>query len=387
MAGLMEGYLGGLQFMSGLREMQQKQESHQFAMQQKYEAAQENTQSKGILANVFRKRAEDIGVSDSLTQQNRLANQYQTAGTELMAISPKAGIDMLKAAENLRTRVQSAAVEQVQTGIYRDKLIAGRATAVFDQSSLDSFIQDASKAGITVPSQYKTWGPATEAWVKKQTMLGTTGLQMKELEVRVAREKIAEAQQKTREDRETLREKTDAAREERLRMGMDIKSRAASSKAASEFTLKTEKDRMAEVAVMETFDPNSGFSKLPPGKKLEAVGDIRMRAQKIYADSMTAMEDGDVISKEEALRQARESVLAEIKVDGAAWNPFRTVSRDAGSNEPSSQKRGPVGAPKGGEGEKPTPQGFNKVFSDADFDALPSGATFKGPDGVLRRKP
>ena len=91
MAGLMEGYLGGLQFMSGLREMQQKQESHQFAMQQKYEAAQENTQSKGILANVFRKRAEDIGVSDSLTQQNRLANQYQTAGTELMAISPKAG--------------------------------------------------------------------------------------------------------------------------------------------------------------------------------------------------------------------------------------------------------------------------------------------------------
>lgn len=386
MAGLMEGYLGGLQFMSGLREMQQKQESHQFAMQQKYEAAQENTQSKGILANVFRKRAEDIGVSDSLTQQNRLANQYQTAGTELMAISPKAGIDMLKAAENLRTRVQSAAVEQVQVGIYRDKLIAGRATAVFDQSSLDSFIQDASKAGITVPAQYKTWGPATEAWVKKQTMLGTTGLQMKELEVKVAREKIAEAQQKTREDRETLREKTDAAREERLRMGMDIKSRAASSKAASEFTLKTEKDRMAEVVVMETFDPNSGFSKLPPGKKLEAVGDIRMRAQKIYADSMTAMEEGDVISKEEALRQARESVLAEIKVDGAAWNPFRTVSRDAGSNEPSSQKKGPVGATKG-EGEKPAPQGFNKVFSDADFDALPHGATFKGPDGVLRRKP
>ena len=86
MAGLMEGYLGGLRFLSGLQDMQQRKEDQQYQMQQRMEAAQTNRQSKSVLADVFKKRAEDVGVTDSLTLQNRLANQFQTAGTDLMAV-------------------------------------------------------------------------------------------------------------------------------------------------------------------------------------------------------------------------------------------------------------------------------------------------------------
>jgi len=382
MAGLMEGYLGGLRFLSGLQDMQQRKEDQQYQMQQRMEAAQTNRQSKSVLADVFKKRAEDVGVTDSLTLQNRLANQFQTAGTDLMAVDPKSGIGMLKQAEELRARVQNAAIEQVQVGLNQDKLMAGRATTVYDQGSLDSFIADSAKAGKTIPSQYRTWGPATEAWIKRQTMLGVTGLQLKELEIKTAREKVLEAQQKTREERETLREKTDAAREARLRTGMEVKSRAAASKATSEFAMKGEKDREAEIGVLTDSDPQGVFKSLPPGKKVEAAMDVRMRAQKIYADSLLGMEEGDAISKEEALRQARESVLGEIVVDGASWNPFKTVTRDAGAGEPTGAGRKQAAPPEVKPATAPA-----KITSDEEYAKLPSGTVFLAPDGTKRRKP
>lgn len=343
MAGLMEGYMNGLRFMSGLQDMQQSRETHQFTMQQKQQTALENTQAKGILANVFRKRASDIGTLDTITQQNRLAQQYQTAGTELMAVSPKAGMDLIKEAGDLRNRVQDAATNQIIAGINSDKLVAGRALTVFDQGSLDAFVQDSSKAGKTIPQQYRVWSPTTQEWLKRQSMLGSTGVQQQELQLRKRGVEIDAAQQKTREERELLREKTEASKENRLRQGIDIKARAAASKAASEFSMKSEKDREAEISVLKTFDPESRFKELPPGKQLEAAQDVRMRAQKIYADSLTVFEEGAEVSKEEALRQARESVLGEIRADGASWNPFKTVSRDAGANEPESPRRATAG--------------------------------------------
>jgi len=385
MAGLMEGYLGGLRFLSGLQDMQQRKEDQQYQMQQRMEAAQTNRQSKSVLADVFKKRAEDVGVTDSLTLQNRLANQFQTAGTDLMAVDPKSGIGMLKQAEDLRTRIQNAAIEQVQVGMNQDKLLAGRATTVYDQGSLDSFIADSAKAGKTIPSQYRTWGPATEAWIKRQTMLGVTGLQLKELEIKTAREKVLEAQQKTREERELLREKTDAAREARLRTGMEVKTRAATTKATSEFAMKGEKDREAEIGVLTDSDPQGVFKSLPQGKKVEAAMDVRMRAQKIFADSLLGMEDGDAISKEEALRQARESVLGEIVVDGASWNPFKTVTRDAGSKEPErpvgparkeaqGKSSGPVGKP----AISPLPTSKDSLVSGQVYNTARGPALWKG---------
>ena len=136
------------------------------------------------------------------------------------------------------------------------------------------------------------------------------------------------------------------------------------------------------------------FKKADPGIKNAAADDVRFRATKIYADSLTNLDPENQLSQEDALRLARESVLEEMKRDGSAWNPFAGVTRDAGSKEPKAPvgRRAQVGeaSPEAGTGKpagKSEIQGFNKVLSDDDYNALPSGTKFKGPDGVLRRKP
>jgi hypothetical protein len=141
-------------------------------------------------------------------------------------------------------------------------------------------------------------------------------------------------------------------------------------------------------------DTEGLFKKADPGIKNSAADDVRFRAAKIYADSLTNLDPDNQLSQEDALRIARESVLGEMKRDGSAWNPFTGVTRDSGSKEPKAPvgRRAQAGeaSPEVGTGKpagKPEIQGFNKVLSDDDYNALPSGAKFKGPDGVLRRKP
>ncbi len=391
MAGYMEGYLGGLQALAGIQEIDQRQQKFDLDIAERRQAAYDNRQERDTLARVFRARADDQNTMDTLGMNNRLAQQYQQAGSEIMQSDPKLGLQMLKQADELRLRVQNAALEQAQTGLIQDKLLAGRAANVFDQGSLDSFIGDMAKAGKVIPTKYQVWGPETEKWIERQSMMGATGLQQKQLEISVAREKNQEAQLRERELRDRTKEQYETAREARLREGLELRGKAAAVKAGSELGLKGEKDALSEISTLEALDEDGNFKKLQPGLKTEAARDVRLRAQKLYADSVSHLDPDQAISKEEALRLARKSVLGEIKASGGSWNPFRSVERDAGSlapRTPTAPGRQPSSSTKEAASPgKPEIQGFNKVLSDADYDALPSGAKFKGPDGVLRRKP
>lgn len=360
MAGFMEGYIGGLQFLSGLQDMDQRKQKFDLDIQDRQQAAYDNRQERDTLARVFRARADDQNTMDTLGNQNRLAQQYQQAGSEIMQYDPKQGLAMLKEADSLRLRVQDAALNQAQTGIMQDKLLAGRAANVFDQASLDSFIGDMSKAGKVIPTKYQVWGPETEKWIERQSMLGATGLQQKQLELSVAKERNQEAHQKEQEKRDRSKEQYESAREARLRDGLELRAKAAAVKSASIFDLKGEKDALSEISTVEALDEEGNFKKLQPGLKLEAAKDIRFRASKIYSDSITHLGE-DAVSKEEALRLARQSVLGEIKSSGGSWNPFRSVERDSGSMAPRTPMAPEARTTRESAGGAPGPAGKSAI--------------------------
>jgi len=334
MAGYMEGYLGGLQALAGIQEIDQRQQKFDLDIAERRQAAYDNRQERDTLARVFRARADDQNTMDTLGMNNRLAQQYQQAGSEIMQSDPKLGLQMLKQADELRLRVQNAALEQAQVGVAQDKLLAGRAANVFDQDSLDAFIGDMTKAGKVIPTKYQIWGPETEKWIEKQSMMGATGLQQKQLEIAAARERNQEAQQRERERRDRSQEQYEAAKEARLREGLELKAKAAGVKAGSELGLKGEKDALSEISTLEALDTEGNFKKLQPGLKTEAARDVRLRAQKLYADSVSHLDPDQAISKEEALRMARESVISELKNPGGIRGFFGGVERDAGSLAP-----------------------------------------------------
>jgi hypothetical protein len=390
----MEGYLGGLQYLSGLQDMDQKKQAFDLDYQQRVDIANANRQEKDILAEVFKKSAADLNVTDSLTSQSRLADKFQEAGTQVLSSNPKSGMELIKQASDLRSRVQNAAIEQAQAGVLQDKLLAGRAAQVYDQESLDGYVKDLAKAGRVIPQKYQVWSPETESWMKRQEMLGVTAYQQKQLELSTAREKNQERLADIRAEAEKQKTIYENSKEARLRDRQISQERIAGVKASNTFKLRGEKDRAVEVGALESMDTEGLFKKADPGIKNSAADDVRFRAAKIYADSLTNLDPDNQLSQEDALRIARESVLGEMKRDGSAWNPFTGVTRDSGSKEPKAPvgRRAQAGeaSPEVGTGKpagKPEIQGFNKVLSDDDYNALPSGAKFKGPDGVLRRKP
>lgn len=384
MAGLMEGYLGGLQFLSGLQDMDQKRQAFDLDYQQRVDAANANRQEKDILAEVFKKSAADLNITDSLTSQSRLADKFQEAGTQVLSANPKGGMELIKQASELRLRVQNAATEQAQAGILQDKLLASRAAQVYDQDSLDSYVKDLAKAGRVIPQKYQVWSPETESWMKRQEMLGVTAYQQKQLELSTARERNQERLTDIRMEAEKQKTIYENAKEARLRDRQVSQERIAGIKSANVFKLRGDKDRATEVGILETMDTEGLFKKADSGLKNSAADDVRFRAAKIYADSLTNLDPENQVSQEEALRIARESVLEEMKRDGSSWNPFAGVTRDAGSKEPKA----PVGR-KPQAGETPPevgtgkPAGKSAIFPlPQSKDALVSGQiynTSRGP--------
>jgi len=156
------------------------------------------------------------------------------------------------------------------------------------------------------------------------------------------------------------------SKEARLRDRQISQDRIAGIKSANVFKLRGDKDRATEVGALETMDTEGLFKSADPKIKNAAADDVRFRAAKIYADSLTNLDPENQVSQEEALRIARESVLEEMKRDGSAWNPFAGVTRDAGSKEPKA----PVGR-KPQAGETPPEVGTGKPAGKSAISPLP----------------
>jgi hypothetical protein len=393
MAGLMEGYMAGLQAISGLEQMRRSREEFDFRKQQAEKTAWENEQEKSILARVFKSQADQVGVTDQLGSQDRLAQQMQQAGSAVMRVNPKTGMSLLKQADDMRLRVQQASVEQIQAVAARDRLLAGKAGTVTDQDSLSALTQEMAKAGKTIPARYQVWNEDTKAWLDRQAMLGVTGFQKQELDIKTKKEQLEEQRQKLRDRREDDRMKIEATKEARLQRGLDIREGAAKNKAINDLSLRTKADREAEITVLTDLGKDTGFKDLAPGLKLEAANDVRMRAQKLYADSLAAGE-GLEISKEDALATARQQVLGEIQTDPNAWYNIFTkpevrrergpeselAPRKAGGGAPAGQPAGPE--PIGKQGISPMPTSkdaltIGQIYSTARGPALWKGDHFE----------
>jgi hypothetical protein len=311
MAGLMEGYLGGLQFVSGIQQMQQQRDQFNFSMRQRRQAELDNQQERGIMTQLARSQRELQTTGDLVADQTRLAQQYRNAGAAVMAVNPQDGMSLLKQADSMQMRSQDAALSQMQVATAKDKLAATKAANVSDQDSLSGYVQDMAKIGRMVPKKYQEWNDGTQEWLRKQELLGTTNQERQQLSIQQRKLELAEQQERLRERREDDRVKYEASKEARLREGLEIKKRSAGMKASSEFGLKGEKERQAEMSVLGGMDKQGAFKSLNPGEQIAAAEDVHMRAMKYRADSMLTEE---TLSPEEALYAARQEVLGELKV-------------------------------------------------------------------------
>lgn len=329
MAGLMDGYLGGLKYLSGVQGMEQQKAAFGLEMQQQQQAAQANQQEKGILAQVFRENANQRTTEDVLGGQSRLAQQYRRAGQSIMGVNPKRGIELLREADMAQEKTQRSALEQVQTSLARDKYLSTVASNVADQDSLNDAVRTFAKMGRTIPAKYQVWGDDTKAWFKRQELLGTNAREQQAMEIQRRRTELEEQRQTMRERREDDRVKYESSKETRLREGLELKKRAAGAKATSELGLRGEKELNNEMTVLKDLDKQGAFKALSPGKQIEAAQDVHMRAQKIRSDSLIGGEEP--VSAEEALKLAREEVLGEMVVEKGGFFSKDKAERVRGS--------------------------------------------------------
>lgn len=121
-------------------------------------------------------------------------------------------------------------------------------------------------------------------------------------------------------------------------------------------------------ATLETIKANLGFAELqamrdasPTGGALGAIAVQELLALQATVSSLEQTQSPEQLRN--SLRQIRNHYIR--------WKDAVSKARQQGDTQAV-----------GNEPEVP-----RRVFSDADFDALPSGATFIAPDGSLRRKP
>jgi hypothetical protein len=370
--GYSEGYLEALSKMSGV---QAQRDSHQQRLQQmqgQQRQAQENQQEKGVLAGVFKQRADQSASMSMADQSDRLAQQYQQAGKKLMGINPADAMKMLQEGDRLTERNAHGRLEMAKAEKLKGEYLASMASTVQDQDGLNEFVQKSAKEGQVVPRKYQEWNQATASYLERAvkgsmpiSKQQDLALKARELELKG----VAEERKQQDEDRKM---RLDSVRETRLREGLDIKKRAAGDKATSELGLRGEKAVEGEINILRDTDTAGAFKSAAPGIQRAAAQDVHYRAQKIRSDSLMGGEEP--VSAEEALGLAREQVIGEFKKqkgEGFLGTGF-------GGKDTATRQKGGV--------DQKAAQAPMSVKSDADYAKVPSGAEYISPDGKRRRK-
>lgn len=357
--GYTSGYLGALAQLSGIQAQEQHTQQQAFQLQQQKQAAQEQQQSKVVLSQIFNQRANTDTQLTVAEGNDRLTQQFQQAGRAIMGLDPKQGMQLMEEGDKLQYNGARARIEMARTEKLTGDYLASLASGVQDQESLNRYVAESARAGRMVPTQYQTWDSSTASYLERavKTSLPVSKQQDLALRTRTIELQAMEAERKKKEgENKAILE---ATKEARLQQGLKLQQQTAAGKSDSDLKLHGEKDIEGEISILHDMEGGDVFAAAPEGLKRQAAQDIRIRAQKFYADSLLGSMP---ISKEAALDRARNEVLGEFQ-KGAEGLVF---------NDPSTRNRsgGPV-----------------TIKDDAGYEALPSGTTFIAPDGKLRRKP
>lgn len=314
MAGLAEGYLMGLKYISGLQEMEQSQARFQWEQAAQRRAQDEHQQEQSILATVFRDVRDQRNQSDTIAADGQMANRYLQAGQRIMAVNPSDGIKLINEGQRLSSAADAKQLSKMEIEQMRDSYLGSIAGSIGDQSSLDDAKQKFARYGKTIPTRYQTWNEETKAYFARQSMLGVSGQKQKELEIHMLNTQIRDRQEQERERNDDIKARATAAAEVRKREAMEARERRLSAgrdisgkDAAREFPMPKKAEEFArEIQILTDADETGNFKSLDTGKKQAAVDAVVRRARELYVQDFIAGED---LEPSKYISQARQEIL------------------------------------------------------------------------------
>lgn len=314
--GFYSGYLDALKVVSGVDqrdqqlalEQQNQDRLNQISQvqmqgqlqQQAFDRAnfykQEDAQQ--VLGTLFQQNATASANADANAQSDITSNLYRKAGAAIMGKDPRTGLMFLREADNMdRVTNESRLSEMKREKVVGDHLSALAAGAV-DQASWNNYLTESARFGKSVPAQYSTWGPETQAYAQRMAIMGIPVAKQAELEVRKASNDIKAASQQARDAHwkatEAWRDRVETRRQEgqNARIGLEAERAGRNINTVAQ-----------EIQILSDLDQNGGFKTALIGKKQEAVQDVLRRASVLHTKG---------VPMENAMAQARQSVLGEF---------------------------------------------------------------------------
>lgn len=311
------GYLNALSTISGVEEAQNRIAARN---QQMYLAAKQDTlddQTRQTLFTAFQAQQNNSNILDRFDLEAQNAQQYRAAGKVIMASDPKAGLALLREGDevanaNQRSRLEAAKVEMIEN----DRL-ASLAGMITTQDQLDEYVKLKASKGQIVPQEFRTLTPATQAYLDRQAFLLDPASKAANLLLRTKKMELDEAERRRRADVDAEKRSLAERRESRLQHGATSREASRSLAGAAP---KSEMAYQSEIDLMTAADPDGLFKKAHPGAQREAVQAAHMRARQF-------IQQNPEITPEEALAEARRSVLAEFTAPENSWQFWQSPTR------------------------------------------------------------
>lgn len=384
-----EGYLRALQVMSGIASYEQQQAA---ARQQAFDQREQeriNSHTEGVLSQVFREGMARNNEQDWQTSMQGLAQQYQTAGQQLMGWNPKLGMAFMQQAEKTQTNALQSQKRELDVTALREKYVTSALAGATDQESWDQAQKVAARYGQPIPADMQQWTPKAQAWASRRAALAVPVEDAMRMQQQMFSNDMRQKEYKLKLDQEDRHKKTADAAAAQARDSAERQKTGLRLRMENQIPLhKTQQSLMSEIAIMEDADPNNLFDDLPDGLKLQAARDVPLRARKLlkaYSDA------GQELSAEEAMNLARTSIFGELSKGGEGsglWadikNQFaatkRTIAESDAQPATVADQVAPQGAPAAPTNAVPLPMKNGKV----DVTMMLDGQTYITREGVLR---
>lgn len=229
--------------------------------------------------------------ANNLKQQ---ASNMSVMGKKLLALDPKAGMDMIKTSIDSLKEASNTSKDALELKTKQMEYAGTVSSQIFDQDSLDNGIEELSSVGVVVPEKYKKWSPETQEWLGRRAQASSTYLKNVRsqqeadkivLDRQDTESKIAERSAKV----ENMKAKEERAREKVTSARKTFKP----SKAMDKF-VKEQANLLAELDV----DADNWDSEI----RKAAATDVVTLAEDLVQKNPTLTQD-------EAYKQARTTVL------------------------------------------------------------------------------
>jgi hypothetical protein len=314
------GYLNALSTISGVEEAQNRIAARNQQMQMAAKQDALDDQTRQTLSTAFSAQQRNGDVLTKFDLEDQTAQQYRNAGKAVMASDPKTGIALMREGDLALHQNQGRRLEAAKVEMIENDRLASLAGMVETQDQLDEYVKLQASKGRVVPREFQTLTPATKAYLERQAFLLDPASKAAGLLFRTKKLELDEAERQRKAEAEKERQAQAERREANRQAGNSLKEGARS---LSSVAPKSDMAYQEEINLMTAADPEDLFKKVHPGLQRQAVQDAHMRARQF-------LQQNPKLTPEDALAEARRSVLAEFIPARFSWqSPERLKPSEA----------------------------------------------------------